>query len=128
MGTSLDIGGAASKNERMSINLPSTHGDQPTRDTPGAPGTAMAGAGGLILATAALPAAKSLVQSIFWSDPMSFGASPRSFITSRETSLCCSLVGMLPPPPDCAAARWKRPAAEGMPISVVTFDPPPDWP
>ena len=33
-----------------------------------------------------------------------------------------------PPPPDCAEARWNSPTAEGMPIRVVTFDPPPDCP
>ena len=42
--------------------------------------------------------------------------------------LCCSPLGELPPPPDCTEARWKSPAAEGMPISVVTLEPPPDWP
>src|SRR4051812_3666928 len=128
MGTFFDTSGAASKKERMLMMLPSTHGDHPTRGLPGAPGPIMGGPGGLILAAAAFPAATSLLQSIFCSDSMSFGARPRSFITIRASSACCSLDGILPPPPDCAAARWNNPAAERMPISVVTFDPPPDWP
>src|SRR3954471_9352074 len=128
IGTSFDTVGAASKNDRMSMILPSTHGDQPTRGVPGAPGPAAGGPGGLILAAAALPAAKSFDHSIFCNDPMSFGASPSSFIVCRASSRCCSLLGIFPPPPDCADARWNRPAADGMPISVVTFDPPPDCP
>src|SRR5579862_7829944 len=100
MGTFLEISGAASKKERVSIILPSTHGDHPTRGLPGAPGPITGGPAGLILVTAALPAAISLLHSIFCSDAMSFDGSPRSFITTRATSVCCSLLGMLPPPPD----------------------------
>src|SRR5688572_32807876 len=67
-GTCFEISGAASKNERMLTILPSTHGDQPTRGVPGAPG--VAGAGGLILVAAALPAATSFDHSIFCNDAM----------------------------------------------------------
>src|SRR5947209_20508737 len=67
IGTFFDISGAASKNDLMLITLPSTQGDQPTRGFPGAPGPITA-PGGLILAAAAVPAAISLDQSIFWSD------------------------------------------------------------
>jgi hypothetical protein len=48
-------------------------------------------------------------------------------MTKRASSLCRSLVGMLPPPPDWADARWNRPDGDDMPIRVVTFNPPPDW-
>src|SRR3954451_8421561 len=126
IGTFFDTSGAASKKDLMLITLPSTQGDQPTRGVPGTPGP-IGAPGGLILAVAALPAAISLDHSIFCSDWISLEASPRSFMTSRASSLCCSRVGMLPPPPDWAEARWNRPDAEGMPIKVVTFDPPPDW-
>src|SRR3954462_9458982 len=68
IGTFFEIVGAASKNDRMSMILPSTHGDQPTRGVPGAPGPAAGGPGGLILAAAALPAAKSFDHSIFCND------------------------------------------------------------
>jgi hypothetical protein len=88
MGTFLEISGAASKKERMLITLPSTHGDHLARGLPGAPGPIMRGPGGLILATAALPAAMSFAHSIFCSDSMSLGAKPRSFITSWATSFC----------------------------------------
>src|SRR5947209_9276695 len=127
MGTSFETSGAVSKNDRMLITLPSTHGDQPTRGVPGTPGPKGAPAG-LILAAAAFPAANSLDHSIFCSDWMSFEARPRSFIITRASSFCCSRVGMLPPPPDWAEARWNKPDVDGMPIRVVTFDPPPDWP
>src|SRR4051812_48689298 len=104
MGTFFDTSGAASKSDLILITLPSTQGDQPTRGVPGAPGP-MGAPGGLILAAAALPAAINLDHSIFWSDWMSLEASPRSFMTKRVSSLCCSRVGILPPPPDWAEAR-----------------------
>src|SRR5690606_9269253 len=68
IGTCFEISGAASKNDRMLMIFPSTHGDQPTRGVPGAPGPAHRGPGGLILAAAALPAANSLDHSIFCND------------------------------------------------------------
>src|SRR6185436_8124811 len=74
IGTFFETVGAASKNDRMSMTFPSTHGDQPTRGVPGAPGPAIAGPGGLILAAAASPAATSFDHSIFCNEPMSFGA------------------------------------------------------
>src|SRR5687767_2419037 len=80
IGTFFEISGAASKNERMLTIFPSTHGDQPTRGVPGAPGPPGGGPAGLILAAAAVPAAKSFDHSIFCKDPMSFGARARSFI------------------------------------------------
>src|SRR3954471_16412903 len=70
IGTSLETSGAASKNDLMLITLPSMQGDQPTRGVPGAPGPVIAGAGGLIFAAAAVPAATSLDQSIFCNAPM----------------------------------------------------------
>src|SRR3954467_670132 len=63
IGTSFETVGAASKNDRMLISFPSTHGDQPTRGVPGAPGPAVGGPGGLILAAAAVPAAMSFAHS-----------------------------------------------------------------
>ena len=30
--------------------------------------------------------------------------------------------------PDCTAARWNRPLADGVASRVEVFDPPPDWP
>src|ERR1017187_7161485 len=109
---------------------PSTVGPQPARGVePGAePGPPMPCAGGLILAMAALPAAFSLDHSVFCSPAMSLGCSPSSTINCLASTLDWSLPGELPPPPDCTAARWNRPAAEGMPIRQVTLEPPPDWP
>src|SRR3954470_17846251 len=83
IGTSFEIVGAASKNERMLMILPSTHGDQPTRGVPGPPGPIIGGPGGLILAAAAFPDANSFDHSTFCSEPMSFGARPSSFIVWR---------------------------------------------
>jgi len=88
IGTFFDTSGAASKNDRMLITLPSTQGDQPTRGVPGVAGPMIGGPGGLIFAAAAFPAANSFVHSIFCSAPMSFGASPSSFITWRASSFC----------------------------------------
>src|SRR5690554_1309924 len=68
IGTCFDTSGAASKNDRMLMIFPSTHGDQPAGEVPGAHGPAMRGPGGLILAAAALPAANSLDHSIFCND------------------------------------------------------------
>src|ERR1700689_3565158 len=57
MGTFFETSGATSKNDRTLITFPSTHGDQPTRAGPVANGPNAPRIGGLISATAALPAA-----------------------------------------------------------------------
>src|SRR5689334_13359693 len=108
--------------------LPSTVGDHPTRGirVGGPPGPAVPAPDGLNFAIAAFPAALSAFQSIFCSAGRSFLPSPSSFMNWRANSRDCSLSGRLPPPPDWADARWKSPAADGMPIRQVTFDPPPD--
>src|SRR5581483_4936505 len=105
-------------------------GDHPTRGVAlgGPPGPGKPATGGLSLAMAALPAAFSLAHSIFCREARSWGPSPSSFINCRANSLDCSWLGIFPPPPDCAEALWNNPAAEGMPIRHVTFEPPPDWP
>ena len=88
IGTFFETSGAASKNDRMLISFPSTHGDQPTRGVPGAPGPIIGRPGGLIFVAAALPAANSFAHSIFCNAPMSLAASPSSFITCRLSSFC----------------------------------------
>ena len=107
----------------MVITRPSTLGPEPTRRVakgPAGPG------GGFIFAATAMPASFSLAHSIFCSAAMS--VTPSSAITRLANSLDSSAVGRLPPPPDCAEARWIRPSAEGIPSSVVTLEPPPDCP
>src|SRR5450759_4198223 len=113
--------------ERSVTTRPSTVGENPARGTGfGAePGPVVAGADGLIFATAALPAAFSLAQSIFCSEARSLGCNPSSFMICLASSLDRSAPGKLPPPPDCTDARWKRQAADDMPIRHVTFEPPP---
>src|SRR5690242_10305916 len=110
--------------------FPSTVGDQPTRGAApgGPPGPGRPCPWGLSFAIAALPALFSAAQSNFCSEARSLGRNPSSFMNCRESSLDCSLPGILPPPPDCAEARWNRPAAEGIPIRQVTLEPPPDCP
>jgi hypothetical protein len=128
IGTSREIAGAPSKNDRIVTTRPSTLGPQPTRgaDPGGGIGPADASAGGFMAATTALPASFSRAQSIFCSPAMSL--TPSSATSRLVTSRVCSAEGGLPPPPDCADARWTNPWADGMPRSVVTLDPPPDWP
>src|ERR1022692_1261403 len=130
IGTFLEISGAGSKKERTVTTLPSTVGPIPTRgvDPAGEPIPRVRGIGPLILAAAALAAAFSFAHSILCSEARSFGANPRSLMICLDNSLDCSAPGGLPPPPDCTDARWKSPAAEGMPIRQVTLEPPPDWP
>src|SRR3954451_5896978 len=109
---------------------PSTVGDQPTRGLAGGadPGPATGGAGGVSFAMAALPAAFSFAHSTFCSEARSLRCSPSSLISCLARSLDCSIPGMLPPPPDCTDALWNNPAADGIPIRQVTFEPPPDCP
>ena len=47
---------------------------------------------------------------------MSLGERPSSVITALARALDCSALGGLPPPPDCTAALWNSPAADGIPI------------
>ena len=108
--------------------LPSRHGDQPTRGGPGANGPPMPRIGGLILATAAFPAATSFDHSIFCSDAMVIRRQPEILHHLPGDFSLLLFGGDVAAAARLPAARWKSPAAEGMPISVVTFDPPPDWP
>src|SRR3954467_15018192 len=127
-GPFFEISGAASKKDRMVMRRPSTVGPEPTRGlaVPGA-GVGPAGStGGFILAATALLISFNLAHSIFWSAAMSL--TPSSAITCLAYSLDSSEPGGLPPPPDCADARWINPSPEGMPSNVVTLEPPPDWP
>ncbi len=109
------------------MTRPSTVGPHPTRGAvPGAGTGPPAPIGGFILPMTALPTSFSRAHSIFCRAAMSL--MPSSAITRLARSLDCSPLGGFPPPPDCADARWISPRAEGMPSSVVTLDPPPDWP
>ena len=123
IGTFFEMSGAPSKKDRIVMTRPSTLGPEPTRRT--ANGPAVPG-GGFIFAATAMPASLSRAHSIFCSAAMS--VTPSSAITRFANSLDSSAVGRLPPPPDCADARWMRPSADGIPRSVVTLEPPPDWP
>ena len=110
------------------MRRPSTVGPGPTRGlaVPGAGVGPPGPTGGFILAATALLISFNLAHSIFWSAAMSF--TPSAAITRLANSLDCSPLGGLPPPPDCADARWISPSAEGIPSSEVTLEPPPDWP
>src|SRR3954466_3102219 len=112
----------------MVIRRPSTVGPEPTRGlaVPGAGVGPPTPTGAVILAANALLTSFNVTHSIFWSAAMSL--TPSSAITRFAYSLDSSAPGGLPPPPDCADARWISLSAEGIPSSVVTFEPPPDWP
>ena len=86
---------------------PSMVGPKPARGGwPGAENGPTPGfIGGLILVTAALPAALSLAQSIFCRLARSLGWRPSSIITCLASALDCSALGGLPPPPDCTEAQ-----------------------
>src|SRR5512139_3996009 len=128
IGTFFEISGAISWKDRIVMMRPSTVGPQPTRgfSVPGGGIGPHTPIGGFILAATASPIEFNLAHSIFWSAVMSL--TPSSARTRLANSLDWSPPGGLPPPPDCADARWISPAAEGIPSSVVTLDPPPDWP
>src|SRR5512139_2363851 len=128
IGTFFEISGAISWKDRMVTMRPSTVGPQPTRgfSTPGGGIGPHTPIGGLIWAATASPIEFNLVHSTFWRVAMSL--TPSSAITRLANSLDCSALGGLPPPPDCAEALWISPSADGIPSSVVTLEPPPDWP
>src|SRR5690242_13645571 len=109
---------------------PSIVGPPPTRGAPPArePRPRFRGAWGLILLAAAVAALFNLAQSIFCKALISFGPTPSSTITCLAYARDCSALGGFPPPLDRPEARGNNPAAEGMPIRVVTFEPPPDCP
>ena len=107
---------------------PSTVGPEPTCGlaVPGAGVGPPGPRGGFILAATALLISFNLAHSNFWSAAMSL--IPSSAITCLAYSLDSSAPGGFQPPPDCADARWINPSADGIPSSVVTLEPPPDWP
>jgi len=49
-------------------------------------------------------------------------------MTKRASSLCCVAGGDVAAPSGLGRGSMEPPDAEGMPIKVVTFDLPPDWP
>ena len=110
------------------MSRPSTVGPHPTRGA-AVPGSGVGLTGpiaGFIFATTALPISFSLAQGSFCRSAMSL--TPSSAITRLASSRDGSAPGGLPPPPDCGEARWISPCADGIPSSVVTLEPPPDWP
>ena len=130
IGTFLEISGAPSKKDRMVMMRPSTVGPEPTRGAalhgrpaPGSRCAAVDLGGGGVAGRVQLGPLHLLERA----DVLRPQAQFLHELAGKAPWIAPALGG-LPPPPDCTDARWNRPAADGMPIRVVTLEPPPDWP